>query len=65
MDGIEILKRIRQISEKIGVIMVTGVGDRKIGKEALASGASDFISKPIDLEYLENSVVAKILSMME
>ena len=64
MDGIEILQKIREYSEKIGVIMVTGVSDREIGMKALELGASDFVKKPIDLNVLETSVIAKILSSM-
>jgi DNA-binding response OmpR family regulator len=58
-DGIEILKEIRSLYPKIEVIMVTGLADRQIALEALQNGAIDYITKPIDLAYLANSVLAK------
>ncbi|MBD3166830.1 response regulator [bacterium] len=63
-DGIETLKQIRQLDSDIGVIMVTAVQEISIGREALKLGASDFVTKPIDLEYLETSVLVKIISVM-
>ncbi len=64
MDGLEVLKRIREIDSRIEIIIVTGVLDQEIGKRALDLGASDFIVKPVDLEYLETSVITKILSIL-
>jgi DNA-binding response OmpR family regulator len=64
MDGLEVLQRIRDMDSRIGVLMVTGVLDRDIGIRALDLGASDFIVKPINLDYLETSVMAKIMSLL-
>jgi DNA-binding NtrC family response regulator len=49
MDGIEILKFIRQIDSSIEVIMLTGRADASIVEEAIKSGASGYIMKPADL----------------
>jgi DNA-binding NtrC family response regulator len=49
MDGIEILKFIRQIDSSIEVIMLTGRADTSIVEEAIKSGASGYIMKPADL----------------
>jgi DNA-binding NtrC family response regulator len=49
MDGIEILKFIRQIDSSIEVIMLTGRADTNIVEEAIKSGASGYIMKPADL----------------
>lgn len=64
MDGIEVLKRIRDFDTFVGVIVVTGVLDEDIGRQALQEGAVDFITKPIDLEYLEHSILAKVVSIL-
>lgn len=64
IDGIEVLKRIREFDTFVGVIVVTGVLDEDIGRQALQLGAVDFITKPIDLEYLENSVLVKVVSIL-
>jgi len=65
MDGIEVLRRIRDFDTMVGVIVVTGVLDEDIGRQALKLGAVDFITKPIDLEYLEHSVLAKMVSILK
>lgn len=61
MDGLMTLKRIKEINEDIGVIMITGVEDENIGEVALKSGAYDYITKPLDLDYLEMCLLTKIL----
>ncbi len=47
MDGIEVLKEIKQRSDESEVIIVTGHGDIDAAIEALQFGASDFINKPV------------------
>lgn len=61
MNGIEVLKEIKQINPKIGVIMITAVQEEETAQEAMKLGADDYICKPFDIEYLENSVLAKII----
>lgn len=50
MDGIEILKKVREINTSIPVIMLTAFGDIKSAVEAMKQGAQDFITKPFDNE---------------
>lgn len=56
MHGVEALRRVKAIDPSIKVIMITAVDDKDISEEALASGASDYITKPIDLQYLDTLV---------
>ena len=63
MDGIETLKRIKEIDKNIIVIMVTGVKDDDVIKQALDAGANDYITKPLSLEYLEKVVLLKFVNM--
>jgi DNA-binding NtrC family response regulator len=49
MDGIEILKFIKQIDPSIEVIMLTGYADTRIMEEVMKNGASEYIMKPADL----------------
>lgn len=63
IDGIEVLQRIRAIDKEIGIIMVTAVKDEGIGEYTLKLGASDYITKPIDLDDLGKSVYAMLLMM--
>ncbi len=65
MDGLEVLQHIMEIDPKIGVIMVTALQEEDIGRQALNLGAVDYMSKPIDLEYLETSLLIKLSSMLE
>ncbi len=60
--GIDFLKKIKPKYPEIEIIMVTGLSDREIALEAIENGATDYITKPIDLNYLSTSVMAKILS---
>ncbi|MDD5558477.1 response regulator [Candidatus Methylomirabilis sp.] len=63
MDGLEALRRIREIDKEVAVIMVTGVNEEEIGRQAMALGAFDYIVKPLDLPYLERSLWYKITMM--
>ena len=63
MDGIETLKKIREIDKKAVVIMVTGVKDDEMVKKALSLGANDYITKPLSLEYLDKVVLSKFLDL--
>ena len=53
MDGISLLKKIKEISPETEVIMITGHGDLKLAIESLKLDAVDFITKPIDNDILE------------
>ena len=52
IDGLVVLRDIRDFDPKAHVIMVTAVPEREVKTEALNSGASSFVNKPIDLEQL-------------
>lgn len=56
MDGLEVLRRIREIDGNIPVILVTGYGDLDNALGALRRGAYDFLLKPINVEILLNTV---------
>ena len=64
MDGMEVLRRIREIDPEMGVIMVTAVNEEDVGRKALEMGAFDYIVKPLDLKYLERSLWYKITTML-
>lgn len=60
-DGVVLLKEIKKINPGIGVIMVTAVRDETLAKETMTLGADGYITKPIDLDYLETNVLVKRL----
>ncbi|MGD8264337.1 MAG: response regulator, partial [Desulfobacterales bacterium] len=52
MDGIEVLKNVKELDPDAEVIIITGHGDIENAIEALKYGASDFINKPVRDEAL-------------
>jgi DNA-binding NtrC family response regulator len=64
MGGIEVLKEIKKVDPNIGIIMVTVVTDHEQARETLTLGAYDYITKPVDLNYLETVVMVKILDLL-
>jgi len=52
MDGIEILKFVKNTCPAMAVIMLTGHGSEQAAQEGLAAGAFDYLTKPCDLEDL-------------
>jgi len=48
MNGIEFLKRFRQISSTVPVIMITADDASEVRYNALNAGATDFLTKPMD-----------------
>jgi DNA-binding NtrC family response regulator len=61
ISGIETLKLIKKIDPNIPVIMVTGVSDEATAKSAIDLGAYDYVKKPIDFDYLNASILTKLL----
>ncbi|MCP3926297.1 MAG: response regulator [Desulfobacterales bacterium] len=53
MDGISLLKYIKEKSPDTEVIMITGHGDLKLAIESLKLDAVDFITKPINNDILD------------
>jgi signal transduction histidine kinase len=53
MDGIELLRKIKQENADTEVIMLTGHGDLDLAIKSLQCEAADFVTKPISDEALE------------
>ena len=60
MDGITVLRNIRELDKSIKVIMVTALEDEKTIQEAKTLGATDYVRKPFKLDYLEKDVIEKV-----
>jgi DNA-binding NtrC family response regulator len=56
MDGLTVLKKIKESNPEIEVIMVSGHGDMSSVIEAMRSGASDFFPKPFRLMDIHMSI---------
>lgn len=48
MDGLELLRRIKQFDSALPVIIITGWGGIEGAVDAVKQGASDYLTKPID-----------------
>jgi len=64
MNGIELLKRIKDEYPEIEVIMITGVGTIDTAVEAMKLGAYDYIQKPRILDHLL-SLIDRIIEKRE
>jgi DNA-binding response OmpR family regulator len=64
MSGIETLEEIKKVAPGVGVVMITAVTDEVLGNKALKLGADDFITKPVDLDYLESVLMFKIIDIL-
>lgn len=56
MNGLDLLRSIKEQSPDQAVIMMTGFGDKEVILRALKTGADDFIQKPINLLQLKTAV---------
>jgi DNA-binding NtrC family response regulator len=61
MNGVDLLKKIREIDTQVPVAMITAYEDVELAEQALKLGAYDYIKKPFDLDYLRESVLSKII----
>lgn len=52
MGGLQLLKELSKRNNDIPVVIMTAFGTMEYAIDAMKNGASDFITKPIDLEYL-------------
>ena len=61
-DGLEALRRIREVNVQVGLLVMAEPGDADRAKDALALGAMDLLLKPIDFDYL-NRAIEKALAV--
>jgi two-component system response regulator PilR (NtrC family) len=52
MDGIEMLRSVRETLPDVGVVLMTAFASVETAREAFKLGADDFIQKPFDVEEL-------------
>ena len=57
MSGIELLEKINALEGTYPVIFITGQGTIETAVKAMKMGASDYVSKPVNLERLELIIV--------
>ncbi|MCE5341952.1 MAG: response regulator [Planctomycetaceae bacterium] len=52
MDGMALLKEVKQLRPWLSVLLVTGYGNVPMAVKALKSGAMDFLERPVDTKIL-------------
>ena len=60
MEGMDVLKEIRQRRPDARVVMITAFGTVDLASEALRAGATDFLRKPFTVEVLREAVDAAL-----
>jgi len=60
MGGLEALRRIKEISSAIQVLIVTAYASVDTAVQAMRSGALNYLTKPVDLEELKVQVVKTV-----
>jgi len=61
IDGLTVLRRIKEVNPRARVIMITGKVDIVSQTKAKKGGALDYITKPLDLGELKEKVEKYIL----
>jgi response regulator RpfG family c-di-GMP phosphodiesterase len=56
MTGVQLVPQARAKDEELAIIMLTAVNDAATATEALSSGASDYLMKPVELADLQQAV---------
>lgn len=53
LDGIQTLKELKKIDSEVEVIILTALGSIESAVESMKQGATDYITKPFDLDHLK------------
>jgi two-component system, NtrC family, response regulator HydG len=63
MSGMEVLEKILQFDPAIEVVLLTGEYSTDSAVEAIQKGAADYLTKPVDLEKLQQRVKTLLLEV--
>jgi len=62
INGVDVLKSVKELDATIPVLMVTANADNALAAEAIRRGAFSYVPKPFDLKYLNHLVAAALSS---
>ena len=62
INGVDVLKSVKELDATIPVLMVTANADNALAAEAIKRGAFSYVPKPFDLKYLNHLVAAALSS---
>ena len=61
LDGLAVLRLLREADPDAAVIMVTANEDLEVARETLSVGAFDYVAKPFDFDHLSRTVETAIV----
>lgn len=61
LSGVETLRRIKALSLEVCVVMISGIADVDTARQTLAMGAADYMTKPINFQYLDRVLDVHLL----
>jgi two-component system response regulator AtoC len=64
MNGLEVLRQIKQMNRQIPTIIITAHGDIQSAVQAMKTGAFDYLNKPFDMQEIE-LVIKKALDEVQ
>jgi len=64
MDGIETLVRLAKMNHATAIVMMTAVHEKDVAEQAMALGASDYVTKPVQLDRLRMVVETKLIEIL-
>ena len=64
IDGIAVLKYLKETKQNIPIILITAYGSIEIAVEAMKNGAADFITKPFDKNVIRH-IIRRVFHIVE
>ena len=61
VHGIDLLREIKRVQPEMKAVMITAVDDEEVAAEAMKVGAADYVTKPLDLNYLDAVVTFQLM----
>jgi CheY-like chemotaxis protein len=60
MSGLDLLPRAKEVRPDLPIVMITAYGDARTREVALARGADELLTKPIDFLALRSEIDARV-----
>ena len=61
MTGLHALQQMKSEDPDVRILMVTAVQDEAVARHAVREGADDYVTKPLDLDYLTTSILVNYI----
>jgi CheY-like chemotaxis protein len=60
MDGLSLLRSLRDMGVSIPIFVITGYDSKPVAEEAIRNGANGYLAKPFDLLHLERLIARAV-----